>query len=350
MSIASRSYGGAKRVVSWYRPSTWRARGWLWRIAVIVFTLVVINCVLMIWWSREPAQIDVNKAAIEYLPEGTKPVVGSATVGTTAAIIHTLLHKHGGYISNDRLPPGVLMDNMPNWEYGVLTNLRETSQSMRNDFSRSQSQSAQAPMLERADNQLRINSKNWMFPSAESQYGKAQDNFVRYARELTDDNPNNAQFYARADNLNSYLDLVSKSLGDIAQRLSASVGDLLVSQELQQTGVATAKAQPVVRKHKTPWLQIDDNFYYARGYSWALLQELRAIRVDFNAALRKKNAMASLDQIINELEKTQGQIWSPMILNGRGFGFTANHSLVMASYISRANAAIIDLQNLLRNG
>ena len=37
-----------------------------------------------------------------------------------------------------------------------------------------------------------------------------------------------------------------------------------------------------------------------------------------------------------------------MILNGTGFGILANHSLVMASYISRANAAIIDFR-LLRN-
>jgi hypothetical protein len=39
-----------------------------------------------------------------------------------------------------------------------------------------------------------------------------------------------------------------------------------------------------------------------------------------------------------------------MILNGKGFGVLANHSLVMASYISRANAAIIDLRDLLTRG
>jgi hypothetical protein len=39
-----------------------------------------------------------------------------------------------------------------------------------------------------------------------------------------------------------------------------------------------------------------------------------------------------------------------MILNGDGFGFLANHSLVMANYISRANAALIDLNDLLSQG
>ena len=47
---------------------------------------------------------------------------------------------------------------------------------------------------------------------------------------------------------------------------------------------------------------------------------------------------------------TQHSIYSPMIVNGRGFGLLANHSLVMASYVSRANAAIIDLRELLSKG
>ena len=84
--------------------------------------------------------------------------------------------------------------------------------------------------------------------------------------------------------------------------------------------------------------------------SWALAHLLRAIQVDFKEVLIKKNAIASMDQIIRELEATQGTVMSPVILNGGGFGLFANHSLVMANYISRANAAIIDLRNLLQQG
>jgi len=39
-----------------------------------------------------------------------------------------------------------------------------------------------------------------------------------------------------------------------------------------------------------------------------------------------------------------------VILNGDGFGLLANHSLVMASYVSRANAGISDLRMLLAQG
>ena len=71
---------------------------------------------------------------------------------------------------------------------------------------------------------------------------------------------------------------------------------------------------------------------------------------NFADVLEKKNARVSLQQIIRELEATQETVWSPIILNGSGFGLVANHSLVMASYISRANAAIIDLRDLLLQG
>jgi len=77
---------------------------------------------------------------------------------------------------------------------------------------------------------------------------------------------------------------------------------------------------------------------------------LKAVEVDFNDVLEKKNAQVSLRQIIRELEASQEPVWSPMVLNGSGFGILANHSLVMANYISRANAALIDLNDLLSQG
>ena len=101
---------------------------------------------------------------------------------------------------------------------------------------------------------------------------------------------------------------------------------------------------------KTPWTKIDDVFYQARGSAWALVHFLRAVEVDFADVLEKKNATVSLQQIIRELEGTQETLFSPVILNGSGFGMLANHSLVMANYISRANAAIIDLRELLKSG
>ncbi|MFW6258665.1 MAG: DUF2333 family protein, partial [Halochromatium sp.] len=94
----------------------------------------------------------------------------------------------------------------------------------------------------------------------------------------------------------------------------------------------------------------DDVFYQARGYSWALLHSMQAIQIEFRQVLEDKNAVVSMQQIIRELENAVVPKYSPMVLNGHGFGVLANHSLILASYMGRANAAIIDLVALLERG
>ena len=68
------------------------------------------------------------------------------------------------------------------------------------------------------------------------------------------------------------------------------------------------------------------------------------------SVLADKNASASVRQIIRELEASLQPLRSPVILNGSGYGFFANHSLVMANYLARANSAVINLRELLDQG
>jgi hypothetical protein len=262
----------------------------------------------------------------------------------------TLLDKRGGYISNAKLPPGVLMDDVPNWEFGVLTATRDLAREMRNKFARSQSQSEEDADLKEADPLFSSPNDRWLLPSSESQYRKAIDRVEGYFVRLGKNDPNGAQFYARADSLADYLDLVSTRLGSLSQRLSASVGQIQLQGDAPvdpNSPATAAKPQTIVQ---TPWDKVDDIFYESRGYAWALLEQLKAVEVDFGPTLERKNAMVSLKQVIRELEESQKPVMSPIILNGSPFGFFANHSLVMANYVSRANAAIIDLKNLLNRG
>ena len=145
--------------------------------------------------------------------------------------------------------------------------------------------------------------------------------------------------------------MIEKRLGSLSQRLSASVGQRRLNTDLAGDPDAAASTnEPMELEIQTPWLEIDDVFYESRGAAWALIHFLKAAEVDFADVLDKKNARVSLQQIIRELEATQATVWSPIILNGSGFGLWANHSLVMANYISRANAALIDLRELLAQG
>jgi hypothetical protein len=278
-------------------------------------------------------------------------VVGSATTTALIESAQVMLSKRGGYLSNDKLPPGLLMDNLPNWEFGVVTASRDLTRALRNEFSRSQTQSVEDKDLQEAEPLFSSPNDRWLLPSSESQYRKAIARIESYASRLADSDHDDAQFYARADNLADWLAVVEKRLGSLSQRLSASVGQTRLDTDLGgDPNAEQSTPAPSAREVRTPWSQIDDVFYEARGSTWVLLHLLKAVEHDFDGVLRDKNALVSLKQIIRELEETQHGLGSPMVLNGSPFGFFANHSLVMANYISRANAAIIDLRQLLERG
>ncbi|HXR64128.1 MAG TPA: DUF2333 family protein [Rudaea sp.] len=324
---------------------------WLLRAGgVLVALYLVIVLALMWWWSYEPEQFDVARVAQQRAAAHQQALVaGSVVTSTLMGCAETLLDKRGGYISNDLFPPGLLMDNVPNWEFGVLTATRDLARELRNKFSRSQSQSEEDVDLKEADPLFSSPNDRWLLPSSEGQYRKAIAHIDGYFVRIGKNDPNGAQFYARADNLADYFDLVSTRLGSLSQRLSASVGQLRLEGDapVDPGAPKNASGQQIV---KTPWSKIDDVFYESRGYTWALLEQLKAVEVDFAPILQRKNAVVGLKQVIRELEESQKTVWSPLILNGSPFGFFANHSLVMANYVSRANAAMIDLKSLLDRG
>ncbi len=317
----------------------------LWTLAGIVSAVVLAFAALGWYWSYQcfsPVTYDVTEVALKEtgladpkeLPTGAR---------TTATLIHNmefLLTKPGGYLSNDVMPPSVLLDNMPNWEFGVVVASRDLATALRNQLSRAQSQSPEDPNLSVAEPYFYFETESWILPASETQYQKGIDAFRRYLRRLKE---GRSAFYSRADNLTQYIDILAKRLGSYTQRLSASSA-LHEETALMIGGKPSTALTPLER---TPWLEVDDHFYEARGYCWALLHIMRAIEQDFREILRLKAAETPVHQIIVELEATQATILSPVVLNGSGFGIFANYSLTLATYIAHANAALIDLRALL---
>jgi hypothetical protein len=318
------------------------------RITLMSLLGVLIALVLLGWyWSQEPKSFAIKSAVATEKPL----IIGVATTETLIRIVDTLLDKPGGYLANDVMPPSLWLDNLPNWEFGVLVQVRDLSKALREAFSRSQSQSTEDADLALAEPRFNVDHHSWAVPWPEIEYADGRDYLKSYKSRLMDEDNYNAQFYARADNLRYWLGTVETRLGSLSQRLSASVGQKRINTDLSgAAGAAQSTRAPTELLVKTSWLKIDDVFYQARGSAWALLHFLKAIEIDFADVLARKNAVTSVQQIIRELEMTQQPVSSPFIANGEGFGLIANHSLVMASYISRANAAIIDLRELLSKG
>jgi len=322
------------------KPRWSKVMAWFLGALLIVFTII------SIYWSRTPDIFWVNRSV-----EGDRIVVGYSTTDTLIRVADTLLEKPGGYLSNDRMPPSVFLDNIPNWEFGVLQQVRDLARVIRNDYSRSQSQSKEDPDVSIAEPRFFFDNDSWLLPRTETEYREAIKGLERYRNRLVGAKQPEAQFFARADNLREWLSQVEKRLGSMSRRLGDSVATTRINEGLAGDAAAeAATTQADTINVKTPWLEVDDVFFEARGTAWALLHFFRAAELDFDRVLADKNAVASVRQIIRELEASLQPLHSPIILNGSGYGFFANHSLVMANYLARANAAVINLRELLDQG
>lgn len=330
-------------------------RRWIKRTLYATSGIIGLGLAIMLalafHWCNQPPSFDVfaQVPANARAADG-RPIPGATLVATNIALGETLLEKPGGFLHNDKLPPGSLIDNCPNWECGVLTALRDSVRALRNDFTRTQSQSLENPALKQADMQFAIDPKSWALPAAEDEYRKGIESLREYLAGLSERRISQGGFHPRADNLAAYLAVIEKRLGHQGSRLSASVADPALSPVFTDSDTEVNPLLEAGALSRTPWNEVDDVFYCTRGYSWAMLHLMQAIEIDFHEVLVAKNAQPLVRQIIRDLRAAIRPMSSPIILNGDGYGVLANHSLIIASSIARVNAMVLDLRMLLAEG
>ncbi|MGC3871913.1 DUF2333 family protein [Halomonas sp. GXIMD04776] len=296
--------------------------GWIWKPLLTLLVLYLVVCLgLGIWWSQRPDNFDVTHAVLEQRQHPTAPAPrGTVMTATLATTIETLLDKPGGYLRNDKLLPGVWLDNMPSWEYGVLTQARLLTQTLP-AFG-----AGDTSLLSDASDALDSDSRDWLYPGAEKHYRRALTTLHGYLSSFT--NQGMTGFADNGGPLAQWLRKTGQRLDGITERLSASIDD---PEALRKLGV-NESALP----EDTPWLRIDDTFFTARGETWALLHYLQAVKHDYADIVAKADGNETLDRVIAELKLAQRRLWSPMVLNGKGFGMFANHSLLLANYTQTA--------------
>ncbi len=319
--------------------------GWTAAGVLVVFWL------LSVIWSGAPAPFVPDDAALRIARErghaaGAVEKAGYVTTATLIRVARTLLTKGGGYLRNDIAPPGVLMDDMPSWETGVLNQVRVLVRTMQDVMTRGSSQGQVDPDLAAAAKAFETDADSWMFPSAERAYRDGISSLERYLDRLADEDPANAAFVVQGDVLGLWLDRMDQTLETLTQRLSASVGRNRVRRDGDTQADAQGDASGL-EFVKTPWLRIDDVFYEARGAAWALVHLLDAAGTDFQRTLDRHGGTALLRQVVRDLQDTQKRVWSPMVMNGSEFGLFANHSLVMAAHLSSARAGLTKLRQTL---
>jgi hypothetical protein len=335
----------------------WRQRRSV-RIAGVAFALFLVWVLFAcIYWSRMPRQMDVHANALiratenkQILKDGELPP-GYVTVSTLMDLCEYLVDKPGGFMSNDRISPARLIDNMRNWEYGAIIQVRDTVHSFRNEFSRARAQSPERQELVEAEARFNINHRAWVMPSSESNYREGITHLNTYLQAVSDPVLQGESFVARQDVLDGWLHRQQRRLGSLSVRLRSNVGTyqfnphILVSSELEGMGDEILSEEKI-----TPFLQRDDVFYEARGSIYVLYHMMLAIRYDYVGVLDNAQALGTMNRVLSELYDACAPMTSPMVLNGKEFGMVPNHSLTLAAHLAKAHLAIGDLRLLLRGG
>lgn len=326
--------------------------------------LFIIGTAISLYWARIPRTFDVTDASRVFaVAKGHRELdeplpKGYRTVATTILLAKQLLEKPGGYQSNDVMPMTRIPDNMRNWEFGCLIQLRVMVQGLRYELSRSGPQSGEHPELQEAEARFNFKHDKWIIPSAESQYRDGISFLEQYIDNLSNAETEGKFFTARQDQVIKWLDRQKLMLGTYATRLQNNVGAVPYN-----TGVLTSEntlnMDPAVDTDQeknpqdedvTSFTERDDVFYQVRGGVYVMYHVMLAMRKDCETILNNAQAMGIMNRVINELESACKPMGSPIVLNGNEFGTIQNHSLVLGAHVAKAHLAVQELQKQIAGG
>lgn len=343
----------------------WYDTPWVGKTGRVLSGLVILVVTWCIYVSRMPLVFDVNERAVQralergHIESEDEPLVtGYTTVSTAIELTDWLLNKPGGYLLNDRIAPNAfIIDNMPNFELGVVLELRDTVIEFRNNFSRSRAQTEELPYLNRAMGDYNFDENSWLIPATETRYRSGKRHLETYLQEMVDAGEGSGLFVARQDALERYLRTRADRLGSFTVRLRRSAAQGYAFNPSPETQNLSTTPDPISPDFEgdrtrgvTPWHKRDDIFYEVRGSVWAMYHMMLAIRTDFEGELNEKRAMGLMNRILSELHAASQPLVCPVVLNGSEYGFFHNHSLTAAAHIAKAHVAVNDLRILLRGG
>lgn len=330
--------------------------------------LFVIGTALSLYWTRIPPSFDVEASAKDMavekehrMPDQKLPL-GYRTVSTMIRLADQLFSKPGGYQSNDINPVTRIPDNMRNWEYGYVIQLRVLTQGLRFDLGRAGVNAVDHEELREAEGRFNFKHDNWVLPSTEKQYQEGLNYLEAYLDKLNSAASPGQFFAPRNDQLIRWLERQKNMLGSYTTMLQDNIGTVtfdtgvLTSEPLPTDEVVAGDADAGVVENKdgedelNSFFERDDVFYQVRGGVYALYHTMLAVRADCKDVINNNNSMGIMNRVLNELENANKPMKSPMVLNGQEYGVIQNHSLVLAAHLAKAHLAIQELQKQLAGG
>lgn len=266
------------------------------------------------------------------IAESDVPANASRTVAMIAALVHRETDVNRWVANDPWFLPGAWLDNMPNFQQGMIAALARSTVEMRDQVGRARGTSQDDADLREAAGLLQFPGDKWIidlatspWPQAtsEAQYRRARQALLNYNKRLA---AGQAVFERRTDNLLATLDRIALDLGS-----SSAVLD----QRIAEHG-----GNPFDRR-------ADDIFYAIKGQTYAYRLVLGELARDFATIVRERDVGTLWTNMLASLGHAAGmEPW--VVMNGAPDGIVfPSHLAAQGFYVLRARAQLREITNVL---
>ena len=304
-----------------------RGGRWWWRVLLAVIVLLALYYPIGMLWLNK-IDDDPGFAA----PELFRANGGSAAVAIAAALIDREVNQHSWVANDPFFMPGAALDNMPNYQMGILAAVARFAFELTDQIGRARGSSQTDRDLQEAAGLLQYSGTKWVFDfktslaptaSAEAQYRRAIRVLLAYNRRLAE---GQAVFERRADNLMATIDRFALDLGN-----SSAVLDRHIAEHSGQF-IDT---------------QADDLFYSVKGQLYAYYLLLHELGQDFDRVIKEKELGGTWANMLDSL-KTAATLHPLVIINARPDSLLMpSHLAVQGFYLLRARTQMREITNIL---
>jgi hypothetical protein len=256
----------------------------------------------------------------------------SQSVAIAARLIQRETDIHPWVANDPWFLPGAALDNMPNFQQGIVYALSRFAIEMSDQIGRTRGSSEVDSDLDKAAGLLKYAGDVWVWdfsvslaPTApsDSQYRAARRSLLSYNDRLA---RGEATFEARADNLQTTLERIAADLGS-----GSAVIDTYI---LENSG-------SIIDFHA------DDIYYRNKGRLYAYYLLLDALRADFKNVIVEKDVSKAWEQMLQSL-KIAASAQPLIVINGDPDSFwRPSHLTSQGFYLLRARTQLKEVANIL---
>ena len=257
---------------------------------------------------------------------------GSMAVAYAAGLIDREVNQNNWTANDPFFQPGTLLDNMPNFQQGIMSALARFGFELTDQLGRTRGSSEADPDLQRAAGLLQYPGNVWIWnpsvslaprASSESQYRDARKRLLAYNARLA---KGDANYDIRADNLLATIERFAADLGS-----SSALIDRHLSEEAGSFFDSDA----------------DDIFYFTKGKLYGYYMVLQGLGADFQPIIKERNLEKPWNEMIESFRKAA--LLDPWVVsNGAPDAqFQPNHLAMQGFYLLRARTQLREISNIL---